>query len=82
MGSTATTDTAWQYTYVDSRLTSPRLNYSVTGEIMAVPTESAGSTSSPSQNRGERHTFHVEGSGAFQMEYFGFYWKPINQYER
>lgn len=82
MGSTATTDTAWQYTYVDSRLTSPRLGYSVTGEIMAVPTESAGSASSPSQNRGERHTFHVEGSGAFQMEYFGFYWKPINQYER
>lgn len=82
MGSTATTDTAWQYTYVDSRPASPRLNYSVTGEIMAVPTESAGSASSPSQNRGERHTFHVEGSGAFQMEYFGFYWKPINQYER
>lgn len=82
MGSTATTDTAWQYTYIDSRPTSPRQNYSVTGEIMAVPTESAGSSTSPSQNRGERHTFNIEGSGAFQMEYFGFYWKPINQYER
>lgn len=82
MGATATLDTAWQYNYVDSRPASPRLGYSVTGEIMAVPTESAGSSSSPSQNRGERHTFNVEGSGAFQMEYFGFYWKPINQYER
>lgn len=82
MGVTATTDTSWQYSYIDSRLLSPRLGYSVTGEIMAVPTESAGSSSSPSQNRGERYTFNVEGSGAFQMEYFGFYWKPINQYER
>jgi hypothetical protein len=82
MGETATTDTAWQYGYVDSRPASPRFNYSVTGEIMAIPTESAGQTSSPSQNRGERHTFNVEGSGSFQMEYFGFYWKPINQYER
>lgn len=81
-GETVTTDNTWQYTYVDSRPASPRFNYSVTGEVMAVPTESAGQTSSPSQNRGERHTFHVEGSGAFQMEYFGFYWKPINQYER
>lgn len=81
-GETVTTDNTWQYTYVDSRPASPRFNYSVTGEVMAVPTESAGQTSSPSQNRGERHTFNVEGSGAFQMEYFGFYWKPINQYER
>jgi hypothetical protein len=82
MGETATTDTAWQYGYVDTRPASPRFNYSVTGEIMAVPTESAGQSTSPSQNRGERHTFNVEGSGSFQMEYFGFYWKPINQYER
>ena len=82
MGVTATTDTSWQYNYIDSRVLSPRLGYSVTGEIMAVPTEAAGGASSPSQNRGERYTFNVEGSGAFQMEYFGFYWKPINQYER
>lgn len=81
-GETATTDTTWQYTYVDSRPASPRFNYSVTGEIMGVPTEAAGNATSPSQNRGERHTFNVEGSGSFQMEYFGFYWKPINQYER
>lgn len=81
-GPTVTTDVSWQYTYIDSRPLSPRLNYSVTGEVMAVPTESAGQTSSPSQNRGERYTFNVEGSGSFQMEYFGFYWKPINQYER
>lgn len=81
-GETATSDTTWQYTYVDSRLTSPRQGYSVTGEILGIPAESAGQTASPSQNRGERYTFNIEGSGAFQMEYFGFYWKQINQYER
>lgn len=81
-GETATLDTTWQYSYVDSRPLSPRFNYSVTGEIMGVPTEAAGQSNSPSQNRGERHTFNIEGSGSFQMEYFGFYWKPINQYER
>jgi hypothetical protein len=81
-GETATVDTTWQYTYTDTRPASPRFNYSVTGEILGVPTESAGLSTSASQNRGERHTFNVEGSGSFQMEYFGFYWKPINQYER
>jgi hypothetical protein len=82
MGPRATTDTSWQYEYVDSRPTSPRFNYSVTGELMSVPTESAGQSTSPSQNRAERHTFNIEGSGSFQMEYFGYYWKPINGYER
>lgn len=80
-GETAIADTTWQYTYTDTR-PGPANGFSVTGEIMAIPTEAAGATSSPSQNRGERHTFNVEGSGSFQMEYFGFYWKAINQYER
>jgi hypothetical protein len=82
MGNTATADIVWQYSYPDTRLVTPRPGYSVVGELMSVPTEAAGLVSSPSQNRGERHTFNIEGSGAFQMEYFGFYWKPINQYER
>lgn len=81
-GETATTDIAWQYTFADTRITSIRLGYSVTGELLSIPTEASGSSSAPSQNRGERHLFEVEGSGAFQMEYFGFNWKPINQYER
>jgi hypothetical protein len=81
-GETATTDIAWQYTFADTRITSIRLGYSVTGELLSIPTEASGSSSAPSQNRGERHLFEVEGSGAFQMEYFAFHWKPINQYER
>lgn len=80
-GPTAITDTQWEYTYADNRFVSPPYP-GVTGELLAVPTEAAGASTSPSQNRGERHTFEVEGGGAFQMEYFGFYWKPVNEYER
>lgn len=80
-GPTQTTDTSWTYSYPDTRFIGPPYP-SATGELLAVPTEAAGASSSPSQNRGERHVFEVEGGGVFQMEYFGFYWKPINQYER
>jgi hypothetical protein len=80
-GPQATVDVQWEYTYADTRFSGPPYP-SATGELMAVPTEAAGASSSPSQNRGERHTFEIEGGGGFQVEYFGFYWRPINTYER
>lgn len=80
-GPTMTVDTQWEYTYADTRFSGPPYP-SATGELLAIPTEAAGASSSASQNRGERHTFEIEGGGGFQVEYFGFYWKPINTYER
>lgn len=81
-GDRSTTDITWEYPYYESNQALPSYGQSVVGELLAIPTEASGSSSSPSQNRGERHVFQVEGGGAFQMEYFGFYWKPINGYQR
>jgi hypothetical protein len=84
-GGRALTDISWEYAYWNNVVTvppSPAYGQAVEGELSAVPTEAAGSSTAPSQNRGERHIFQVEGGGSFQMEYFGFYWKPINIYQR
>lgn len=84
-GGKANTDISWEYSYWNNAgtpLLNPAYGDPVSGELSAVPTESAGLSTSPSQNRGERHLFQIEGGGAFQMEYFGFYWKPINIYQR
>jgi hypothetical protein len=75
-------DITWEYQYFISDPLNPGYGQSATGELSAIPTEAAGSSSSASQNRGERHLFQVEGGGSFQMEYFGFYWKPVNTYQR
>ena len=80
-GPTATSDISWSYTFADDRFVPPPYP-SALGELSAIPTEAAGASTAPSQNRGERHIFEVEGGGSFQAEYFGFYWKPINVYER
>lgn len=82
LGGRSTTDVTWQYSYYFSDPNNPAYLNAVTGELLAIPTEAAGFNTSPSQNRGERHVFQVEGGGAFQMEYFGFYWKPVNPYQR
>lgn len=82
LGARSTSDITWQYSYFFSNPNSPAYGQGATGELMAIPTESSGAATSPSQNRGERHLFQVEGGGAFQMEYFGFYWKPVNPYQR
>jgi hypothetical protein len=82
LGGRSTTDITWQYSYYFSDPNNPAYPNAVTGELLAIPTEASGASTSPSQNRGERHLFQVEGGGAFQMEYFGFYWKPINPYQR
>ena len=81
-GGKMTADTAWEYSYWFTNPLSPAYGQSATGELSAIPTEAAGSSTSASQNRGERHMFQVEGGGSFQMEYFGFYWKPVNTYQR
>lgn len=84
-GDRATTDISWEYSYWNNAGTpiiNPAYGDAIGGELSAIPTEAAGSSTAPSQNRGERHLFQVEGGGAFQMEYFGFYWKPINIYQR
>lgn len=81
-GGKMTTDTAWEYSYWFTNPLSPAYGQSATGELSAIPTEDAGASTSASQNRGERHMFQVEGGGSFQMEYFGFYWKPVNTYQR
>lgn len=80
-GPTATSNISWSYTFADDRFVPPPYP-SALGELSAIPTEAAGASTAPSQNRGERHIFEVEGGGSFQMEYFGFYWRPINVYER
>jgi hypothetical protein len=80
-GPTRVSDISWSHTYADDRFVLPPYP-SALGELSAIPTESAGASTAPSQNRGERHSFEVEGGGSFQVEYFGFYWKPINIYER
>jgi hypothetical protein len=82
MGGKSVSDTAWEYSYYNDNSLSPAFGEAVSGEFSAIPTEAAGASTSASQNRGERHIFQVEGGGAFQMEYFGFYWKPVNPYER
>lgn len=82
LGPRSLSDITWQYSYFFSDPNNPAFGQGATGELLAIPTEAAGSATSPSQNRGERHTFQVEGGGAFQMEYFGFYWKPVNPYQR
>lgn len=75
-GATQQTFTTWAYQY-DSG------GSAVTGELLAVPSEAHQSNLlGPAINRGERYTFEVEAGGRVQMEYFGFYWKPINTYER
>lgn len=82
LGARSTSDITWQYSYFFSNPNNPAYGQGATGELLAIPTESSGAATSPSQNRGERHLFQVEGGGAFQMEYFGFYWKPVNPYQR
>lgn len=77
-GNTATTDIEWSHTY--GLTLDPTVG--VEGELLAEPTNNAGAATSPSQSRGERYIFEVESGGRVQMEYFGFYWKPINTYER
>ena len=75
-GSTEQTFTTWVYQF-DSG------GQPVTGELMAVPAEAHSSNLlGPAINRGERYTFEIETGGRTQIEYFGFYWKPINMYER
>lgn len=81
-GAKMLSNTTWEYSYWFTDPLSPAYGQSATGELSAIPTEAAGSSTSASQNRGERYMFQVEGGGAFQMEYFGFYWKPINTYQR
>lgn len=57
----------WSYTYVPTR-----------GEFEAIPAEALSS----GKERGERVSFQLDTDGASQIEYFGFYWRPMNAYER
>jgi len=75
-GATQQTSTTWIYQFDDA-------GQPVTGELLAVPAEAhASNPLGPAINRGERYTFEIETGGRTQIEYFGFYWKPINMYER
>lgn len=77
-GSKTLVDREWEHTYsLTGSPTDP-----VTGELLGKPTADAGASTSPSQTRGERYEFEVEAGGRVQIEYFGFYWMPINTYER